>query len=44
MKTVIVGGGKACLSILELQETGHVQELELEVVWVVDPRRVARGV
>jgi len=44
MKTVIVGGGKACLSILELQETGHLQELEMEVVCVVDPRSVAPGV
>jgi PAS domain S-box-containing protein len=43
VKTVIVGGGKGCLAILELLGAGHVRELDIEVACVVDPRPDAPG-
>ena len=43
MKTVIVGGGRGCLAILELLASGHVRELDIEVACVVDPRLDAPG-
>jgi PAS domain S-box-containing protein len=38
MKTVIVGGGRGCLAILELLEAGQVRELDIDVACVVDAR------
>jgi PAS domain S-box-containing protein len=43
MKTVIVGGGRGCLTILELVSIGHHRELDLDIVCVVDNRDDAPG-
>jgi hypothetical protein len=43
MKTVIVGGGRGCLAILELLDAGHLQELKMEAVCVVDSYPEAPG-
>jgi len=43
MKTVIVGGGRRGLALLELLGAGHLRELEMEVTCVVDRRVDAPG-
>jgi PAS domain S-box-containing protein len=43
MKTVIVGGGRACLAILEFLDARPLRELEMEVACVVDTRVDAPG-
>jgi len=43
MKTVIVGGGRGCLAILELLGAGQVRELDIEVACVVDTQADAPG-
>ncbi len=44
MKTVIVGGGRACRAFLEHLAAGHLRELVLDVICVADPREQAAGV
>ena len=36
MKTLIVGGGKGCLAILQIMDAGHLRELAMDVVCVAD--------
>ncbi len=43
MKTVIVGGGRGCRAILDLLESGHLRELDLDIVCVADPDPHAPG-
>ena len=43
MKTVIVGGGRGCLAILELLNAGQLRELNIELACVVDVRGDAPG-
>jgi PAS domain S-box-containing protein len=43
MKTVIVGGGRGCLAILQLLRAGQVRELDIEVACVVDTEVDAPG-
>ena len=43
MKTVIVGGGRGCLAILEFLSAGQLRELNIEVACVVDTRIDAPG-
>jgi len=43
MKTVIVGGGKGCLALLEFLGARQLRELNIEVVCVVDTRGDAPG-
>jgi len=43
MKTVIVGGGRRCLALLEFLGARQLRELNLEVVCVVDTRADAPG-
>jgi two-component system NtrC family sensor kinase len=43
MKTVIVGGGRACREIIELAAGGFLTELKLEIECVMDPDPNARG-
>ena len=43
METVIVGGGRGCLAILELLRAGQVRELDIQVACVVDTQVDAPG-
>lgn len=43
MKTVIIGGGKACREIIELASGSFLKELSLEIVCVMDPDADAPG-
>ena len=43
MKTVIIGGGRGCRAILKLLDAGHLRELQMDVVCVVDSDPEAKG-
>ncbi|MFP4529059.1 MAG: hypothetical protein ACLFQX_10935, partial [Candidatus Kapaibacterium sp.] len=43
MKTIIVGGGKGCRSLLKLTKSPILKELKLDIVGVVDINPVAPG-
>ncbi len=44
MKTVIIGGGRACREIIELAEGGFLRELTLNIRCVMDPDPNAPGI
>ncbi len=43
IKTIIIGGGAACRSLLELHRLGRLKDLALDIVCVVDPLPDAPG-
>lgn len=44
MKTLIIGGGKGCRSILELTRSGFLKELQLDIIAVADINPNAPGI